>query len=164
MLTGAIAATVPQMSVAQSVAVSGDTTGAPTWRRPFSLTGLSTIVSATPFNAIQIDITDAAAFVAEVTAAGVEFDTFLHLYAGNFDPTDQFTNLVAFNDDVDGVTINAKIAGSAATGQHTVVISGFRNDDFGTYTITLNGAIIGWGLGTQEQVEELRSAVVQLGR
>lgn len=63
-----------------------------------------------------------------------------------------------------GVGFASRIAGSAATGQHTVVISGFNNGDFGTYTITLNGAIIGWGLGTQEQVEELRSAVAQLGR
>jgi hypothetical protein len=166
---GAILLSTTFMAQAQSVTYNGDTTGAPTWNRLFgtppsggTLSGTGT---DTPYNAIQIQITDAAAFVAEVT--GALWDTTMTLYSGDFDPTDQFTNWVGYDDD-DGAGLQSLISqtndGPYAEGQYTVVVSGFSNSDFGTYVLMLDGVLIGWGPTTAQQLDELKAVLADTGR
>jgi hypothetical protein len=157
------------MAQAQSVTYNGDTTGAPTWNRLFGTPpsggALSGSGTATPYNAIQIQITDAAAFVAEVT--GAAWDTTMALYLGDFDPTDQFTNWVGYDDD-DGAGLQSLISqandGPYVEGQYTVVVSGFANANFGTYALMLDGVLIGWGPTTAQQLDELKAVLADTGR
>jgi hypothetical protein len=157
----AIVSTAPQFVAAQAVTITGDTTGGPTWNRPVGAgPSLSDFGTNTPYNAQQITITDAAGFSAAITSG---FDSYLHLYLGDFNPADQLTNLEAGDDDR-GPGEDALLGASLTNGRYTIVVSGFDNGDFGSYTLLLNGVVIVWGLGTRDQIDELRSAIAQSGR
>lgn len=154
-----------QAQAAVTDSYSGDTTGEPGWNRPVGTGGLSFTGTNVPYEAIQIRITDAAAFFA--TIASASYDTYLHLYLGDFDPSAQHTNLVAGDDD-GGAGLFSSIT-TAADGpftedQYTVVVSGFSNSSFGTYLLELGGALLGWGPSVEEQIEELKAVLEQGGR
>ncbi len=165
---GAILLATTGMVQAQSVTFNGDTTGAPRWQRLFGTPpsgSLSGAGSNTPYQAIQIRISNAAAFVAEVTSAA--FDTTLTLYQGVFDPTDQFTNWVGYDDDGGAgllSLISNDLDGPYAEGQYTIVFSGFGNDDFGAFVLFMDGVVIGWGPTTAQQLDELKAALADTGR
>ncbi|WP_422370402.1 autotransporter domain-containing protein [Hoeflea sp.] len=156
------------LNAAFAIEINGDTTGQPTWNRPFTLFNLSGQGTDTPYQAHQITVTNSASFSAETTTA--VFDTFLLLYQGTFDPTQQFTNLVAVDDD-GGVGLLSRLASTDTDpnapyqeGQYTIVVTGFDNADFGTYILTLNGVVIGWGPSTAQQLAELQSVISDNGR
>lgn len=148
------------------VIVNGDTTGDPTWNRAVGAgPALSGIGTAVNYETVQIRITDAVAFAAEITSA--VFDTYLHLYQGDFNPLDQLTNLVAGDDDGGAgllSRIDAATDGPFAEGEYTLVVSAFANGQFGTYVLEMLGVVLGWGPTTVEQLDELKAVMAQTGR
>ena len=146
------------VALADNFVVNGDTTGAPTWNRPIGVgPTLSGVGSAVNFQTILVSITDPLVFLAEITAA--TFDTYLHMYAGTFDPTAPLANLVAGDDDGRvGLLSRIDAAGDGpfAAGEYTIVVSAFANGLQGTYALFLDGVLLGWGATTAEQLSELR--------
>jgi hypothetical protein len=161
--TTALALVAGSAALAQSSIVNGDTTGAPTWNRPIGAgPGLSGTGTATPFQTVNVTITQPLSFSAETTVAS--FDTYLHLYQTSFDPNAQLTNLVAGDDDGGAgllSLINAASDGPFTPGQYIVVVSGFSNGSFGTYTLEINGAILGF---TGALLDELQATAGTFAR
>ncbi len=153
-------------AVGQSVTVNGDTTGLPVWNRTAGLSSLSGAGSAVAYQTVEVTITDPSAFIAETTAITGGYDTYLHLYSGGFDPADQFTNLVAADDD-DGIGLNSRITnafdGPFAEGQYVLVVSGFNNGDSGEYALFLDGVLLGFGPSSSEQLSALEATIAQAG-
>ena len=151
---------------AQSVEIQGTTTGAPLWNRPVGMgPALSGVGTAVPYASHLITIVDALAFSARVTAFGGA-DSYLFLYQGAFDALQPLAGLVAANDDSSGSLLSVinSTNGPFAEGEYTIVVTGFANSNFGAYTLLLNGAVVGWGLATSEQLAELQGIVAQSGR
>lgn len=68
------------------------------------------------------------------------YDGYLHLYESSFDPLDQFTNLIAGNDDYNTLYAAQMANVSLTSGTDYIIVnSGYSNDDFGTYTTTVAG-------------------------
>ncbi len=162
--TTALALVAGSAALAQSSVVNGDTTGAPTWNRPIgagpSLSGTGT---ATPFQTVNVTITQPLSFSAETTVAS--FDTYLHLYQTSFDPNAQLTNLVAGDDDGGAgllSLINAASDGPFTPGQYIVVVSGFSNGSFGTYTLEINGAVLGFAGVLLDELEATAGTFARL--
>lgn len=127
---------------AQTITVMGDTTGGPVWNRPVSGFGsLSGLGTAVPYQTYEITIDNSAMFRAETVMPSGIGDTYLFLYLGSFDPTDQLTNGVASDDDGAG-NLLSRIVGTFADGQYVLVVTGFSNGDFGAFTLELDGAVL----------------------
>jgi len=81
-----------------------------------------------------------------------DYDGYLHLYAGSFDPLDQLTGLFAADDDGDTGIGSSDIdaIGLLANVQYYLVTSAFAAADLGLFTNTIEalagGAIISLGL------------------
>jgi uncharacterized protein (TIGR03382 family) len=120
---------------------SGDTTGNPTWNRPVGTGGLSGVGTAVPYETQAFSVSSSGPYtITSAYDASAGYDGYLHLYAGSFDPQDQFTNLIAGDDDYMGL-YGAQMAGVYLTGgtNYIIVNSGFDNADFGAYTTTICG-------------------------
>ena len=99
----ALAATITLAAApfARAVDFTVDTTNAPTWRRPFEdLSRLSTVGVNVPYvtTPFFVDTADTYTFFSTTVNNG-EWDNFTFLYANNFDPTNQLTNVLIGNDD-----------------------------------------------------------------
>lgn len=70
------------------------------------------------------------------SGGGTIGDTYLALYT-DFDPDNPCDGLVATNDD-NGCTLESRIAGSFPAGLYTVVVTTFRTNVEGTYTLEFN--------------------------
>lgn len=128
-------------SQANVVTFSGDTTGEPTWNRPI-LSGpdLSGVGTAVPYQATSFSVSTSNLYSMEIIAAASGFDTYLHLYENSFNPLDQLTNLLAGDDD-SGAGLLSLINAAPLTAGSTywLVVSGFDNSDYGSYTAQLSG-------------------------
>lgn len=130
---------------AATIEITGDTTGGTTWNRPF-FTSLSGIGTATPLQAIEFMVDTSGDYDFEILTSAADFDTYLHLYDDNgFDPLDQFTGLQAFDDD-GGVGLLSALSATLGDNTsliagvlYTIVVSGFNNADFGTFTLEISG-------------------------
>jgi len=124
-------------AMAGTTSYSGDTTGDPTWNRTWS-GGLSGTGTAVPYETQAFSVSLSGNYT--ITSAYDVYDGYLHLYESSFDPLDQFTNLIAANDDY-STLYNAQLAGvSLVSGTDYIIVnSGFSNYDFGAYTTTVTG-------------------------
>lgn len=140
MLAG-IAALAFMSSAAPAEVFFGDTTGGPTWNRPLSgnpPTDLSAVGTDTPYEVIEFTVTADGLYDFLNVADG--WDNFLFLYETAFDPLDQFTNVIIGNDDFPSIGISGFDDVSLVTGiTYLAVTTGFDNDDFGAYTLTITG-------------------------
>ena len=163
------AACVGSLGVAVSAAnaqvtFTGDTTGGPVWNRTAGLNALSGVGTATPYQTLNVRITDPVAFAIEVTTA--PFDTYLHLYQGAFNPTDQFNGLVASNDD-GGVGLLSRLtqssaAGPLTAGDYILVVNGFGNLDFGPYSLLLTDAFPLFGAFYEDDLKIMGQSLTTL--
>ncbi len=152
---------------AQTIEITGDTTSGATWFRPGNPS------EPLLYTTHLVTILNPATFSIYVPMAGLE-DPYIFLYSGAFDPLDPLMNLVAADDDagndwVPGAGIwDALLTGTdgevTVEGDYTLVVTGFCCDQQGTYTVYLNGILVGWGLATAAQLDELRAMAAQSGR
>ena len=126
----------------------------PTWTRPFSVGDgapgscfLSGAGSAVRYATYAFSVDAPGEYVLGVRTFDPEFDTYLHLYEGDLDPTFPCAGLIALDDD-DGSPRQSTIGGGDGwtglaplaldPGQtYTAVVSGFGNDDAGPYLLDL---------------------------
>lgn len=143
--TFAIASSFATAAFAATVDVNGNTTGDPTWNRPVAgnppTPPLSGVGTDTPYEVTQFTVDQAGAYdFLSVATQPVNWDNYLFLYQGSFDPTAPFANVIIGNDDFpfigrsgfDGVNLSTGVS-------YFAVSSGFSNLDFGAYTLTISG-------------------------
>ena len=123
---------------------SGTTAGGPTFARPSSLgTGaagsctLSAGANAVSYAARTFSVASAGDYTI-TTAYSTDYDGYLLLYQGAFDPTTPCLNLLARNDDFGGAT-GSQIISPLDAGSYTLVVTGFDNADSGDFTGTVSG-------------------------
>jgi hypothetical protein len=80
---------------------SGDTTGMPVFNRPVSLSSLSGVGTAVPFEVQPFWVTADGAYTFEVSGAN-NWDTYALAYSMSFDPGNALTNLINGDDDYTG--------------------------------------------------------------
>ena len=124
---------------AQAAEFIGDTTGGPTFNRPSSLTTLTgaAINPAYEVTAFTVDAAGSFNFALNSNTAG--YNPYFLLYQNSFDPSDQLTNLLALNDDKPFSFNSALSFGLDVGTSYFAVATGFLNDDFGAYTLTIDG-------------------------
>jgi hypothetical protein len=118
---------------------SGDTTGAPTFNRPFLLDRLSQLATAVPYSAQGFSVDLPGAYRLASDAAG--WDNFIALYQGRFDAAAPLAGLIAYNDDaVPGSPERSALSLllSAGTG-YVLVTTGYQDADFGAFVNTIEG-------------------------
>ena len=124
-------------AAAETVVVTGDTTGAPTYNRPVSLFSLSGVGVDNPYEVTSFTVDTTGTYSLALNSD--VFDTFLSLYAGSFDPGDALTNLIALDDD-SGPDFNSLLSFSLTAGTtYLAVATGFAPEDFGVYDLTIDG-------------------------
>jgi len=139
----AVSAAPAQAAVVYSVV--GTTEGGATFNRPLAgnpPTGLSGAGTAVAYNTFSFSPARGGTFDFLLTSTTANFDPFLALYAGAFNPASPLTNLVIANDDltVGALTLSGFTYDLLASSSYTAVITGFNNADFGTYSLTISTA------------------------
>lgn len=118
---------------------TGNTTGQPTYTRPLEdLSGLSAVGVGVAYQTFSFSVSAAGDYTFVTTG---EFDTFLTLYAGSFNPASSLTNAVVANDDLISPPFTTSgFAASLVTGtNYVLVVTGFAPTDFGAYSTTIGG-------------------------
>lgn len=141
------AKTIASLAIAFAVAgasagvltINGDTTGDPTWNRtvsgapPTSLSGVGTAVS------YEVNVFHVLTSGTYTLLNSASYDSFLHLYQTAFNPTSQFVNVIAADDDA-GPGSDAQFTVSLTSGiDYFAVSSAFSNSDFGAFTLNIRG-------------------------
>jgi hypothetical protein len=138
-----VAAPTPAAGGPRLVTVAGSTVGAPTYNRatddvPPALSGAG---SAVGFKTVQFTVGSAGTY--DFVATG-DFDTFLSLYAGAFDPNNALTNFVIDNDDAfndtDFLTDVSSFGVDLVPGVvYTLVTSAFSDGEAGLFSDAITG-------------------------
>ncbi|MEZ4887599.1 MAG: SdrD B-like domain-containing protein [Chitinophagales bacterium] len=114
----------------------GTTVGRPLWERPIG-TGPNVVTEDVRFDIFSFKVPTNGTYT--FNANFNNFNGYLHLYDGSFDPTSPFTGLIA---GADGSGTSASIGGTlSASKTYYLVISGNTASDIGTFTITLDGPL-----------------------
>lgn len=144
----------------QSAFWNGDTTGQPTWNRPSSLSALSGVGTAVPYQVQMFWVTVSSTYTFEVDGRGHP-DTFAFAYS-SFNPGTPLVGLLDGDDDFFGaftvlsgtgqgfassrigVGETSNFSGGtglalAANTQYYAVVTGFGNSDFGAYEAGIGG-------------------------
>jgi phosphoglycolate phosphatase-like HAD superfamily hydrolase len=117
--------------------VTGDTTGAATFNRPFAdLSGLSAVGTAVRYTTFTFTASVAGSYTFLTTA---EFDSFDLLYSPTFNASSPLTNALVANDDLLGSTTSGFSFALATGTPYVLVVTGFGNADFGRYSTTIGG-------------------------
>ncbi len=120
---------------------SGDTTGGPTFNRPFaSFNGLSTSGTDVPYEVTPVFVEEDGTYTVN-TATESGYDGFVLLYDANgLDPLNPLANGITGDDDGPSGTADSEFSFDfVADTQYFIVQTGFGNSDFGTYTGTVTG-------------------------
>ena len=127
-----------QAAKADIVTWTGDTTGAPTFDRPFvDFSDLSPNGEGVAYTTHTFTVGSDGDY--SLLLSGLGFDTFLLLYQNSFDPNDQLTNGVAGSDDLVNVSTSGFESALTAGTSYVIVVTGFDADAYGQYSITLTG-------------------------
>jgi len=127
-----------QPAQADIVTWTGDTTGGPSFDRPFvDFSDLSPNGAGAIYDTIEISVTEDGEY--SFTMHGVGFDTFLLLYETAFNPADPLVNGVAANDDLASLRTSGFAADLVAGTEYFVVVTGFSSVDAGAYSLTISG-------------------------
>ena len=123
------------------------TTGQPKFNRPYDngTTAPPTFLSAIGTNVSYLSTsfivgTSGSYSVTSISTVPANWDNFIILYAGSFNPAAPLTNAVILNDDLGGVIGKAGFTVSLTSGVHYfLVTTGFANSDAGTAINTVTG-------------------------
>lgn len=136
-------------AMADTVVITGSTTGGPVFNRPnegLPPTSLSSSATAVRYRRIAFTVSAAGSYsltLVSTSFATNDFDPFLVLYVNNFNPDPavqlQLANALAANDNGGGFP-TALINFTLSPGvNYLAVVTGFANDDFGPATLTITG-------------------------
>jgi hypothetical protein len=124
---------------AAPIVYNGTAVGGPTWNRPLEdLSALSGVGTNVPYDvfAFTADTTTTVNIRSAPTAP--EYDNFLFLYQGSFNPATPLLNAVIANDDVNGMGVDAAFTAQLTAGTlYLVVTTGFDNGDAGRFQNTI---------------------------
>lgn len=130
-------------AMADVVNINGDTTGDPTFNRALTgvpPTGLSGVGTAVSYEVTAFTVSQAGSYDFLMNAVSpTNWDTYLHLYQGAFNPAAALTNVLIGNDDFPTIGISGFSYNLAAGASYFAVASGFDNGDAGTYTLRISG-------------------------
>lgn len=121
--------------------VLGDTTGGPVFNRPLSgnpPTSLSAVGTAVRYQVTEIQVDAGGSYNFTVTLNSHP-DSFAHLYSGSFNPASPLTNVIIGDDDSGPGSGSFFATTLVPSTSYFVVVSGFDNTDFGTYTLDIDG-------------------------
>jgi hypothetical protein len=138
----ALVASVPASAVVFTT--SGDTTSGLTYNRPVPAnfpTTLSGTGTAVRYNTLSFTVSTAGSYDFLMTSTTSGFDPFISLYRPTFNPSAPLTNALVARDDFGAPPFNTTgFSRSLLTGtNYFLVFTGFNNQDFGTYDLTING-------------------------
>ncbi len=128
-------------AIADVEVYNGDTTGGPTYNRVLTgnpPTGLSGVGTAVAYEVVPMYVNIGASVSFDITAAAAGYDTFMTLYVNSFNPGSALTNAVIADDDAGTGSNSFFTTNLTAATQYYVVVSGFDNADFGTYTLQMS--------------------------
>jgi len=114
----------------------GSTVGAAQWNRPIGLgPGISGLGPVT-YHVCEIQVTEAGTytFISEQ-----DYDGYLFLYQGSFDPAAQISNLIAANDDFPGIGRSGFEASLNTAISYFIVTTGFELGEEGVFTNAVRG-------------------------
>ncbi len=129
-------------AAAQTVSITGDTSGAPTFQRPVEdLSALSTIGTAAHYAVYALTAASSGLYGFTTTGA---FDTFALLYDSPFVPTAALSHALIANDDLAAMPFNVSGFDFALIAGHSYayVVTGFDNDEFGAFTTTITAPVV----------------------
>lgn len=116
---------------------TGNTAGDPTFNRPATLTTLSSLATAVPYEVIPFYVSASGSYDFE-TAQG--FDGYPLLYSGSFSASAPLTNLKAVLDlGFEGEPDGGSVVLTAGT-QYYLVMSGYENSDFGPFAGSISNS------------------------
>ncbi len=121
---------------------TGTTAGGPTFNRPLSgtpPTGLSAVGTAVPWSSQAFSVDLAGSYVFQSTSTTAGFDNFTLLYLASFNPATPLTNALVVNDDNPTIGLSGFTINLTAGANYIFVTTGFANDDFGSFSNTING-------------------------
>jgi hypothetical protein len=131
---------------ASTITLTGDTTGDPTWNRPGAGTPpnfLSSNATAVPEESWAFSVDSSGLYVMEIVqfpaATNPSFDTFLLLYQSSFNPASPLTNVLKGVDDGGNGSWSRLDYNLAAGTQYYLVVTGYYNDNYGPYSVSLSG-------------------------
>ena len=128
---------------------TGDTTGGPTFNRPDidyaaypfpePVTGLSVDADAVAYHAFTFTVSVSGTYSILTLASDTNYDTFVVLYDGAFNPASPLTNAALANDDAVDFNTSGLTFAMVAGNTYTYVVTGFDNDQFGAFSTTIGG-------------------------
>ncbi|HZF78844.1 MAG TPA: PEP-CTERM sorting domain-containing protein [Rubrivivax sp.] len=141
LMAGAVAVLLTAASPAQAItyAWAGNTTGAPTFDRPFfDFSGISSDGDDVRYHSLTFHVSAAGTYDFLSVASG--WDNFLLLYSPSFSPGSPLVNGVVANDDLGGVIGSSGFSRNLMAGvTYVTVTTGYAMTDFGAYSNTING-------------------------
>ena len=146
---------------AGAVVVAGNTTGGATFNRPVANGALppvpppSGVGTAVRYQTTAFTVGTSGSYVFQMSAVSpVNWDTYLGLYSGSFNPALPFANALIYNDDNPTIGLSGFTIALTAGTSYFAVATGFANTDFGTYNLSITGpgtiTIGGGGAGVPE--------------
>lgn len=128
-------------SMANEVTIAGSTTGASTFNRP-DVGAPPTIFSGVivPYLAFQVNVSANDFYTFRSTSLTGDYDPFLVLYRGSFDPASLSTSVIA-NDDLTfgDFTQSGFTVALNQSFTYFIVQTGAASDDFGSFALTVDG-------------------------
>jgi PEP-CTERM motif len=131
-----------QLVFTGSSVFTGDTTGGLVYNRPIANGNLPPVTLSGVGTAVRYVVTPFT-----VTISGnynffntTNYDSYLGLHVGSFDPTQPLLNAVAYSDDFNG-TLDGGFSNLALVSgvSYFAISSGFDNTDFGAFRLDING-------------------------
>lgn len=115
----------------------------PTFNRTLSgtpPTGLSTSGVGVHYNVLPFSVTASGSYSFLLTGVTpTNWDTFLALYSGSFVPTSALTNVVAANDDLNGIGTSGFTVSLTTGTSYFGVITGFGPNHVGAWSLAITG-------------------------
>jgi hypothetical protein len=115
----------------------------PTYNRPLSgipPTGLSAVGTAVHYNVLSFEVTASGSYDFLLTGDDpANWDTFLGLHSGSFDPSSGLANALAYSDDFPTIGLSGFSYNLLAGTSYFAIVTGFENDDVGAWTLTIAG-------------------------
>ena len=143
-VAGTFSASVASATGAVNLTFSATTTNAPTWNRPnASLSSLSSGATAAPYYAYPFTAPRSGTyhFLSECTNP-TDWDDFTFLYQGSFAASSPLANLLAGNDDLNGIKSSGFSYSLTAGTQYVFITTSAINQSYGDFTgyITASGS------------------------